>query len=87
MVERLVGMYANVGKSSILVSLHCDSRAAIGIAKNNVYDGKRRHIHIRHNAVKRLLKNGVIALEYVRSEKNLADPFTKGLPGKVVLDS
>ena len=35
---------------------------------------------------KHLINNGVISLEYMKSEKNLADPFTKGLPRKVVLD-
>ncbi|KAL0288885.1 UNVERIFIED_CONTAM: Retrovirus-related Pol polyprotein from transposon TNT 1-94 [Sesamum calycinum] len=66
--------------SSIPVSIHCDSQAAIewsGIAKNYAYNGKRRHIRIRHGAIKELLKNGIIFLEYVRSERNLADPLTK----------
>ncbi|KAL0385036.1 UNVERIFIED_CONTAM: Retrovirus-related Pol polyprotein from transposon TNT 1-94 [Sesamum radiatum] len=36
--------------SSVPVSLHCDSQAAIGIAKNYAYNGKRRHIRIRHGA-------------------------------------
>ena len=69
------------------VSIHCDSQAAIGIAKNSVYNGKKRHIRIRHGIVKQLLKNGVISLDYVRSENNLADPFSKGLPRNVVLES
>jgi hypothetical protein len=31
------------------------------------------------------MKNfGVIALSYVKSENNLADPFTKGLPRNVI---
>jgi len=64
------------------VSLHCDSQAAIGIAKNSVYNGKKRHIRIRHGAVKQLLKHGVIFLEYVRSKRNLTDPITKGLGRK-----
>jgi len=54
---------------------------------NSVYNGKKRHIHIRHGAVQRLLMHGAISLEYVRSERNLADPLTKGLPGRVVLES
>ena len=74
-------------KQLVSVSLHCDSQAAIGIAKNSVYNGKKRHIRIRHAIVKQLLKNGVISLDYVKSEKNLADPFTKGLARKVVLES
>ncbi|KAL0287080.1 UNVERIFIED_CONTAM: hypothetical protein Sangu_2707700 [Sesamum angustifolium] len=51
------------------ISLHCDSQAAIGSAKNYAYNGKRRLIRIRHGAVKDLLKNGIISLEYeVREE-------------------
>ncbi|KAL0462711.1 UNVERIFIED_CONTAM: hypothetical protein Slati_0158700 [Sesamum latifolium] len=91
MVERtLVGDMPMWG-SSIPVSLHCDSQAAIGIAKNYAYNGKRRHIRIRHSAVKELLKNGIISLEYVRSERicqrNLADPLTKGLTRRVILET
>ncbi|KAA0035615.1 ty1-copia retrotransposon protein [Cucumis melo var. makuwa] len=41
----------------------------------------------KHGAVKQLLKEGAISLEFVRSEKNLTDPLTKGLTRKVVLDS
>ena len=65
------------GRQASPVSLHCDSHEAIGIAKNSVYNGKKRHIHITHGAVKQLLKLSVISLDYVRSERNLADPMTK----------
>ncbi|KAL0427327.1 UNVERIFIED_CONTAM: hypothetical protein Slati_2907500 [Sesamum latifolium] len=85
-VEKLIGRYAIVG-STVLVSLHCDSQAAIGIAKNYAYNGKRRHIRIRYGAVKELLKNGIISLDYVRSERNLADPVTKGLTRRIIFES
>jgi len=52
-----------------------------------VYNGKRRHIHIRHGVVKQLLKNGVICLEIVRSERNLVDPLTKELSRRVISHS
>ncbi|KAL0285601.1 UNVERIFIED_CONTAM: Retrovirus-related Pol polyprotein from transposon TNT 1-94 [Sesamum angustifolium] len=70
--------------STVPVSLHCDSQAAIGIATNYAYNGKRRHIRIRHGAVKKLLKNEIISLDYVRSERNLADPLTKGLTRRII---
>ncbi|KAK4381706.1 Retrovirus-related Pol polyprotein from transposon TNT 1-94 [Sesamum angolense] len=73
--------------STAPVSLHCDSQAAIGIAKNYAYNGKRRHIRLRHSAVKELLKNGIISLDYVRSERNLADPLTKGLTRRVIQET
>ncbi|KAL0329126.1 UNVERIFIED_CONTAM: Copia protein [Sesamum radiatum] len=73
--------------SSVLDSLHYDSQAAIRIVKNYAYNGKRRHIRIKHGAVKELLKNGIISLDYVRSQRNLADPFTKGLTRRIILET
>ncbi|KAK4383708.1 Retrovirus-related Pol polyprotein from transposon TNT 1-94 [Sesamum angolense] len=63
------------------------SQAAIGIAKNYAYNGKRRHIRLRHSAIKELLKNGIISLDYVRSERNLADPLTKGLTRRIIQET
>ncbi|KAL0413045.1 UNVERIFIED_CONTAM: Copia protein [Sesamum radiatum] len=73
--------------SSVPVSLHCDSQTAIGIAKNYAYNGKRRHRRIRHGVVKELLKGEIIFLEYVRSERNLADPLTKVLTRRIILET
>ncbi|KAL0448657.1 UNVERIFIED_CONTAM: hypothetical protein Slati_1422100 [Sesamum latifolium] len=75
------------GGSIVPVSLHCDSQVAIRISKNYAYNGKRRHIRIRHGAVKELLKNWIISLDYVRSERNLADPLTKGLTRRIIFES
>jgi len=75
------------GRPTPTVSLHCDSQAAIGVANNNAYNGKKRHIRVKHGVVRQLIKNGVISLEYVRSERNLADPLTKGLTKRVILDT
>ena len=61
------------------ISLHCDYQATIACARNKIYNGKKRHIHLRHNIVQQLISTGVIAMEFVRSKKNLADPLTKGL--------
>ena len=61
------------------ISLHCDSQAAIACAINKIYNGKKKHIHLRHNIVQQLISNGVIAMKFVWSEKNLVDPLIKGL--------
>ncbi|GAA0167476.1 hypothetical protein LIER_22402 [Lithospermum erythrorhizon] len=68
------------------IFLYWDSQAAIGVAKNVVYNGKK-NICIRHDVVRQFLKNGVISLDYVKSERNLADSFTEGLTRKVILDT
>ena len=69
------------------ISLHCDSQATIACARNKIYNGKKRHIRLRHNIVRQLIINGVIAMEFVRSEKNLADPLTRGLTRQLVYDT
>ncbi|KAK4400659.1 hypothetical protein Sango_1172000 [Sesamum angolense] len=85
LVEKLNRRCAFLG-STVPASLHCDSQAVIGIAKNYAYNGKRRHIRIRYGAVKELLKDGIISLDYVRSERNLADPLMKG-PTRIIFES
>ena len=61
------------------ICIHCDNQAALSRAHNFVYNGKSRHIRRRHNTVRQLLSNGTISIDYVRTNDNLADPFTKGL--------
>ena len=61
------------------ICIHCDNQAALSRAKNLVYNGKSRHIRRRQNTVRQLLSDGTISIDYVRTNDNLADPFTKGL--------
>ena len=49
-------------------------------AQSNVYNGKSRHIRHRHNTIRQLLSSDIVAIDYVRSKNNIADPLTKGLP-------
>ncbi|RVW45273.1 Retrovirus-related Pol polyprotein from transposon TNT 1-94 [Vitis vinifera] len=58
------------------VSIHCDSQATLARAYSGVYNGKSRHISIRHEYVRQLIQNGIISISFVRSSGNLADPFT-----------
>ena len=58
--------------------------AAQAKAKNNVYNGKSRHIRCRHNTIRQLLSNGIISIQYVKSKKNIDNPLTKGLPRKKI---
>ncbi|KAK9100306.1 hypothetical protein Scep_023736 [Stephania cephalantha] len=67
-------------KPVTVICIHCDSMAAQARAKNNIYNGKSRHIRRRHNTIRQLLTSGVISIDYVKSKENIADPLTKGLP-------
>ncbi|OMO62209.1 Zinc finger, CCHC-type [Corchorus capsularis] len=67
-----------------LICIHCDSQSAIGRAHNDMYNGKSRHMRRRHNTIKQLLSTGVITIDYVRSNDNIADLLTKGLNRELV---
>ena len=66
------------------ISIHCDSQATLARAYSGVYNGKSRHISLRHGYVSELIQRGVISISYVRSSENLADPFTKPLTRDLV---
>ncbi|KAK4389897.1 Retrovirus-related Pol polyprotein from transposon TNT 1-94 [Sesamum angolense] len=66
--------------SSVIDSLHYDSQVATRIVKNYAYNGKRRHIRIKHGAVKELLKNGIISLDYIYYNYNLNKEMVRETP-------
>jgi hypothetical protein len=43
-----------------------------------------RNIKRRLKFVKKMKNSGVITLDYTQTDKNLADPFTKGLSRNVI---
>ena len=71
-----IPLYVN---SIAFVCMHYDCQVAIARAKSKIYNGKSWHIWLRHNIVRQLIDNGVMSLDFVRSERNLADPLTKPL--------
>ncbi|GKA70557.1 hypothetical protein Tco_0776696 [Tanacetum coccineum] len=61
------------------MSIHCDSEATLAKAYYQIYNGKSRHLGVRYIMVRELIINGVISVDFVRSQQNLADHLTKGL--------
>ena len=66
------------------ISIRCDSAATLAKAYSQVYNGKSRHLGVRHNMIRELITNGVISVEFVRTQLNLADHLTKGLARDLV---
>ena len=62
------------------ITIHCDSEATMSNAFSNVYNGKSRHISLRHDYIRELISNGTLTISYIKSAKNLSDPLTKALP-------
>ncbi|GJY08183.1 zinc finger, CCHC-type containing protein [Tanacetum coccineum] len=59
--------------------------AMLAKAYIQMYNGKSRHLGVRHSMIRELITNGVISIEFVRSQQNLAHHLTKGLARDLVI--
>ncbi|GJU61922.1 zinc finger, CCHC-type containing protein [Tanacetum coccineum] len=50
------------------ISIHCNSAATLVKAYSQMYNGKSRHLGVRHSMIRGLIMNGVICIEFVRSQ-------------------
>ena len=62
------------------LKLYCDNNPAVCYAHNNKSTGAVKHIDIKYYVVKDKVRDHIISLEHISTEKMLADPLTKGLP-------
>jgi hypothetical protein len=65
------------------LKLYCDNYPAVQYAHNNRSSGAAKHIDIKYYVVKDRVRDQMISLEHISTEKMLADPLTKGLPPNV----
>ncbi|GJS42649.1 zinc finger, CCHC-type containing protein [Tanacetum coccineum] len=74
-------------KPITLIFICCDSAATLAKAYSQMYNGKSRHLGFKHSMIRELIMNGVVSIEFVRSQQNLADHLTKGLARYLVIKS
>ena len=63
----------------LAISLYYDNEATISRSLNKIYNGKSRHIALRHEFTRELIPNGIIIVFCIKSKDNIVDPLTKGL--------
>ncbi|GKC56113.1 zinc finger, CCHC-type containing protein, partial [Tanacetum coccineum] len=69
------------------ISIRCDTSATLEKAYSQMYNGKSRHLGVRHSMIHELITNDVISIKFVRSQQNLADHLTKGLARDLFIKS
>lgn len=62
------------------LTLHCDNRSAIALAKDNAFHPRTKHIDIRFHFIREAVEDNKLTLEHLRTEDMPADLFTKALP-------
>ncbi|GKC17762.1 zinc finger, CCHC-type containing protein, partial [Tanacetum coccineum] len=58
------------------ISILCDKAPTLAKPYSQVYNGKSIHLGVSHSMIHDLIKNGVVSIEFVRSQQNLADHLT-----------
>ncbi|GJZ30954.1 zinc finger, CCHC-type containing protein [Tanacetum coccineum] len=69
------------------ISILCDSASTLAKVYSQMYNGKSRHLGVRYSMIRELITNGVVSIEFVMSQRNLADHLTKRLARDFVLNS
>ena len=61
------------------IPIKCDHTSAINLSKNPIQYSRTKHIDIRYYFLRDHVQNGDISLEFVDTNNQLADIFTKPL--------
>ena len=60
-------------------TLNCDNQGAIALAKDNKFHARTKHIDIRYHYIREAVENSDINMQYIPTNENIADIFTKPL--------
>ena len=61
------------------IPIRCDNTSVICLTKNPILHSRTKHIDVRHYFIREHVENHDICLEYVKTEDQIADIFTKPL--------
>ena len=64
------------------LTIYCDNTSAINISKNPIQHSRTKHIEIRHHFIRELVEDGTLILEFIHTNDQKADLFTKSLDRK-----
>jgi hypothetical protein len=59
--------------------LLCDNQSAIRLIRNPEFHQRSKHIDIRYHFIRNSFESGLFELEYIQTDQQLADLFTKSL--------
>jgi hypothetical protein len=65
------------------MTIKVDNKGAKDLVNNWSIGGRTRHVGVRLNYLRELKEDGIIQVDWIRSEENVADIPTKNLPAVI----
>eukprot|EP00253_Pinus_taeda_P026032 PITA_26032 len=75
--KMLFGLFGQALRPSVI---YCDNQSCIKLTENPVFHKKSKHIEIKYHFIRDYVQKGVVKLEYISTNEQVADIFTKALP-------
>lgn len=69
-------------KSLVHTMINCDNQSCIKMSGDHVFHLRMKHIDNKFHFINNLVQDGTMKLEYVMTDKLVADILTKTLPNK-----
>ena len=61
------------------IEIYCDNQGVIALAKDNKYHSHTKYIDLRYHFIREVVEDNIIRMEYIPTQENIADVFTKVL--------
>eukprot|EP00253_Pinus_taeda_P013485 PITA_13485 len=75
--KMLFGLF---GQALIPSVIYSDNQSCINLMENPVFHDRSKHIEIKYHFIRDYVQKGVVKLEYIFTNEQVADIFTKALP-------
>ena len=75
--KMMVGLF---GQRLRPTMIYCDNLSCIKLTENLVFHDRSKHIEIRYHFIRDCVQRGVVKLEYVTTDEQVADILMKSLP-------
>ena len=59
--------------------IYCDNQSCIKLSENPVFHDKSKHIEIKYQYIRDMMEKGVVKLQYIATDEQIADILTKPL--------
>jgi hypothetical protein len=81
--KMLVGLFGVQLRPTVI---YCDNQSCIKLSKNPVFHDRPKHIEIRYHFIHDYVQRGVVELQYISTDEQVADILSKALNrGKFVI--